>query len=234
MLQSGRKSFTLQPNQEDMKHLTADQKVKGIEVKFYPYPGSNDVYFPHSNFQENFIPESIKLYNLTLDSRHNAGYYVKHVQPTSASVLEAHSMKVDKSNGTGVPMRKFGIKRGWLCCNSVHLECLNWSLFSPCPCLIFVWLETLLRGGRSLAFWQVGIHHKSVVTLTESITSFGEKCVYAIAGRVTSTAARNISSSLMIFSQCRRRSEGSRSLLKILAPAGSQSCHPRGVAMSTL
>ena len=35
----------------------------------------------------------------------------------------------------------------------------------------------MLRGGSSLAFWQVGIHHQLVVMLTEFISSFGEKGV---------------------------------------------------------
>ena len=56
VLQSGRKSFTLHANQEELKHLSAEQKVKSIEVKFYPYPGSNNIYL-----QENFVPEPIQL-----------------------------------------------------------------------------------------------------------------------------------------------------------------------------
>lgn len=37
VLGSGRKSFTLAPRFEEMKHLKADDKVKALEVKFYPY-----------------------------------------------------------------------------------------------------------------------------------------------------------------------------------------------------
>ena len=37
VLGSGRKSFTSAPNCEEMKHVKADDKVKSLEVKFYPY-----------------------------------------------------------------------------------------------------------------------------------------------------------------------------------------------------
>ena len=49
----------------------------------------------------------------------------------------------------------------------------------------------MLRGGSSLAFWQVGIHHRLVVMLTEFISSLlwgkrGEKYVFACAWWLTS------------------------------------------------
>lgn len=116
VLQSGRKSFTLHANQEELKHLSVDQKVKSIEVKFYPYPVSNNILFA-GEFCTRTHPTRSKY---TFDLRHNAGYYVKFVQPTCATVLEAHGMRADKSNGTSIAMRKCGIKSGWLCCNCVN------------------------------------------------------------------------------------------------------------------
>lgn len=39
VLESGKKSFTVQPKREDMAHLKPGDTVKSIEVKFFPYHG---------------------------------------------------------------------------------------------------------------------------------------------------------------------------------------------------
>ena len=52
--------------------------------------------------------------------RHNAGFYVKHVQTGMGAMLELHGLRADNSNGCSINLRRHGIKSGWL------------DLFCPC------------------------------------------------------------------------------------------------------
>ena len=46
--------------------------------------------------------------------RHNAGYYVKHVQNGMDAMLNLHGLRAGKSKGCSINMRRHGIKTGLL------------------------------------------------------------------------------------------------------------------------
>ena len=58
--------------------------------------------------------------------RHNAGYYVKHVQNGMDAMLNLHGLRVDKSKGCSINMRRHGIKTGLL---DLILRCVSMCLY---------------------------------------------------------------------------------------------------------